>query len=241
MGRSVPLNDVRAARRIAAVSAEFERSWSRLLAAPGWWPARSQVECTRLLRANPDPREVLTSADFLVALGRSLRQWKAFRGVPFEGARLAEAMSRVAPMLGEWRTVSLMHAAPRVGESLMQVFEAVRDVKPTARKWVATSKLLHHLLPDLVVPMDNEIVAPFFGRAALPAAFEASFLAEAYAAFVELAAGIGARRLRTAANAVPYPVAGADRRDCRIGAARVVDFAIAGFVLEHGRTALRTL
>lgn len=230
--------------RIAAVAAEFDRSWSRLLVAPGWWPARWQVECARLLREAADPAEVVTSPDFLDVLGRSLRQWRAFRGVPFDGGRLTEAMRRVAPLLGEWRTRSLLNAAPTVGEPLMELFEAVRDVKPTTRKWVATSKLLHHLLPDLVVPMDNEVVAPFFGRAALSAAFDRSFLIEAYAAFVDLATGphgIGARRIRTAARAVPYPVAGADRRDCRIGVARVVDFAIAGFVLENGRTALRTL
>jgi len=230
--------------RIAAVSAEFDRSWSRLLAAPGWWPARSQVECARLLRGVADPREVVTSPDFLDALGRSLRQWRAFRGATFDRARLAESMRRVAPTLGEWRTRSLLDAGPAVGEPLMELFEAVRDVKLTTRKWVATSKLLHHLLPDLVVPMDNEVIAPFLGRAALPATFDRAFLLEAYASFVDLATGphgIGARRIRSASLAVPYPVAGADRRDCRIGVARVVDFAIAGFVLEHGRGSLRIL
>ena len=63
----------------------------------------------------------------------------------------------------------------------------MRDIKPTARKWVVVSKTLHHLLPDLVVPMDNLMTAPFLGMSALPATFDGSFLEVAYSAFTDLA------------------------------------------------------
>ena len=72
---------------------------------------------------------------------------------------------------------------------------------------------------------------------------EATFLAEAYFAFVQVAAdpirGVGADRVRRAAEQVPSPIDGAEDLDCRVGIARVIDFAIAGFVLDHGRRSLR--
>ncbi len=213
------------------------------MAERGWWPAAPQVACARLLREGDDRAQIVTAPDFVAHLGRSLRQWKAFRGVPFDEPRLLEALSRVGPLLAGWQGESLLTVRPTVGERLFELFDAVRDVKPTTRKWVATSKLLHHLLPDLVVPMDNEVIAPFLGRSALPVGFDAAFLAKAYAAFVPLAAdpilGLGAGRVRRAAEQVPYPIDGAEERDCRVGIARVVDFAVAGFVLEHGRQSLR--
>jgi hypothetical protein len=229
------------AERTAAAARAFDRSWCRIVAARGWWPEGPQVACARLLREGGP--NVVETPEFVAALGRSLRRWKAFRGVPYEEPRLAAALVAVAPLLAGWRGQSLLTASPGVGERLFELFDTVRDVKPTARKWVATSKLLHHLLPDLVVPLDNEVIAPFFGRSALPVAFEAAFLGEAYAAFVDLAVdperGIGADRVAAAAGQVPYPVDGADQRDCRVGIARVVDFAIAGYVLDHGRRSLR--
>jgi hypothetical protein len=229
--------------RVAAVSSAFDRSWSTIAAARGWWPAVPQVACARLLREADDRAQIVTAPDFVAHLGLSLRKWKAFRGVPFEERRLLDALGAVGPLLAGWQGKSLLTVAPTVGERLFELFVAVRDVKASARRWVATSKLLHHLLPDLVVPMDNEVIAPFLGRSALPVGFESAFLAEAYSAFVQLAAdpirGIGADRVRRAAEQVPYPIDGAEERDCRVGIARVVDFAIAGFVLQHGRRSLR--
>jgi hypothetical protein len=199
------------------------------------------VACRRLLREAADPAAVVRSQDFAFYLGRSLKQWRAFRGSTFDERRLQRSLDRVAPLLAPWRGTSLLGLGRRDGHDLVDLFElfdAVRDVKTTERKWVAASKLLYHLLPDLVVPMDNLATAPFLGRSPLPATFAASFVEEAYAAFVELAGGIGAAWVRKAENAVPFPVSGAARQDCRIGIARVVDFAIAGFVLNDGRAAL---
>jgi hypothetical protein len=141
--------------------------------------------------------------------------------------------------------VSILTLRPEDVEDLFQLFDVVREVKPTRRKWVITSKMLHHLLPNLIVPMDNQMTAPFLGRGSLPATFEASFLVESSSAFVDLAKnrryGIGARRVRAVAREVPYQVEGAAPDDCRIGVARVVDFAVAGFVRDHGRAELKSL
>jgi hypothetical protein len=194
-----------------------------------------------VLREAADPAAVVTSPDFITHLGRSLRQWRAFRGARFDERRLRRSLDRVARLLGSWVGTSVLGLRRGEGHDLFELFDAVGEVKPTERKWVATSKLLYHLLPDLVVPMDTLATAPFLGRSQLPVAFEASFLEEAYAAFAELGTGIGARRARQAADAVPFPVSGAARQDCRIGTARVVDFAIAGYVRDRGRAVLHRL
>jgi hypothetical protein len=41
------------------------------------------------------------------------------------------------------------------GDQLLSIFRELEDVKPTNRKWVAASKVLYLLLPDLVVPTDG--------------------------------------------------------------------------------------
>jgi hypothetical protein len=203
-----------------------------------------QVECARLLREAGSGAGVIASEAFVLALGASLRSWRAFRGVRFEHERVVRSLRRVAPLLGRWEGTSILTLRSDSVPDLFELFEAVGDIKPTSRKWVVTSKTLYHLLPDLIVPMDNLLTAPFLGRSSLPATFEPAFLVEAYSAFVDLATnrrhGIGSPAVRRAARQVPFPVPAAALVDCRIGLARVVDFAIAGFVLEHGRTALRT-
>jgi hypothetical protein len=144
-------------------------------------------------------------------------------------------------LLAPWEGVSILRLPARRVPELFELFEAVRDIKPTTRKWVVTSKTLHHLLPDLVVPMDNIMTAPFLGTSALPATFDAGFLVEAVRPSVDLAAaightaGCGPPRTRTRA----YPVAGYSTRDCRIGHARVLDYAVAGFLMTHDRSDLR--
>jgi hypothetical protein len=230
--------------RTAAVARSFSRSWDLLLGRRGWWPDERQVECARLLREAGSGAGAITSEEFVVALGASLRSWRAFRGVRFEHERVVRSLQMVAPMLGRWEGTSILTLRRDRVADLFELFEAIQDIKPTSRKWVVTSKTLYHLLPDLIVPMDNLMTAPFLGRSSLPATFEPAFLVEAYAAFVDLAAnrehGIGSSAVRRAATQVPFPVSSASPEDCRIGLARVVDFAIAGFVLEHGRSALRT-
>jgi len=231
--------------RTAAVAAAFDRSWASIGRSRGWWPSAAEVRCARLRREAGSSAKALETGAYLDALGASLRRWQAFRGVRFDAERFADSLRNVAPLLSEWEGTTILTLRPADAGELFQLFEALRDIKPTERRWVATSKTLHHLLPDLILPMDNLITAPFLGRSALPASFDAAFLAEAYRAFIALgrdhAIGIGARRVRSAAREVPHPVEGERREDCRIGLSRVLDFAIAGLVPDAaGRAALRS-
>ncbi len=227
------------AERAAAVAEEFDRSWSAMLASPGWWPDRWQAECTRLARAAGGAAPALGNDDYVDALCSSLVRWKAFRGTPFDRGRVASTLRGVAPLLEPWEGVSILRLPARRVPDLFELFDAVRDIKPTTRKWVVTSKTLHHLLPDLVVPMDNLMTAPFLGTSALPATFDEGFLVQAVSAFRDLAAAIGTSRVRAAARDVPRPVAGYATRDCRIGHARVLDYAVAGLLMTHDRSDLR--
>lgn len=52
---------------------------------------------------------------------------------------------------------------------------------------------------------------------------------------------MGVSRVRAAAKDVPFRVRGAQLVDCRIGLARVLDFAAAGYVSRYGGLALRNL
>jgi hypothetical protein len=231
--------------RTAAVAAAFERSWASIRRSRGWWPSAAEVRCARLRREAGSSAKAAETGAYLDALGASLRRWQAFRGVRFDADRFADSLRTVAPLLTTWEGTTILTLRPADAVELFQLFEALRDIKPTERKWVATSKTLHHLLPDLILPMDNLITAPFLGRSSLPASFDAAFLAEAYEAFMALgrdrAIGIGATRVRTAAREVPFPVDGERRVDCRVGLSRVLDFAIAGLVPDAaGRVALRS-
>jgi hypothetical protein len=231
--------------RTAAVASVFDRSWASIRRSRGWWPSAAEVRSARLRREAGGSAKALETSAYLDALGASLRKWQAFRGVRFDAERFAGSLRAVAPLLSEWEGTTVLRLRPADAAELFRLFYALRDIKPTERKWVVTSKTLHHLLPDLILPMDNLITAPFLGRSSLPASFDAAFLAEAYEAFIALGRdrtiGIGARRVRTAAREVPYPVEGERREDCRVGLSRVLDFAIAGLVSDAaGRAALRS-
>lgn len=88
------------------------------------------------------------------------------------------------------------------------------------------SKVLYHLLPDLVVPMDNQYTAPFFGRSGLPIGLSKDFFVEAYSAFAAIAAGQDHLLQELAQRCSP-----------RLGLGRVIDFAVVGSQLSAERGA----
>jgi hypothetical protein len=231
------------AERNRAIAQEFDASWSFMLTRPNWWPSSKQVTVARLLRDSHSTAAALGSTDFIDALGSSLRRWQAFRGTPFDRKRLQDALRALSPLLPRWKDTSILTIEEAEVSQLFHLFEAIREIKPSHRKWVVTSKTLHHLLPDLIPPIDNQMTAPFLGRSALPASFDSAFLEETFTAFIRVARdpeyGLGASRLGAASDEVPYPVPSTDPIDGRIGMARVIDFAIAGFVLRHDRRAMR--
>jgi len=227
------------AARTAAVAGDFDASWATIAGERAWWPDRMQVDLDRMLTDAGSISAAVERADYIRLLHRSLNRWKAFRGAALTDEHLARVLRGAAPVLDGVRGTNIATMRTSRVPRLFEAFDALRDLRPSVRKWVATSKTLHHLLPELVVPMDNMITAPFLGRATLPDRFDVEFLEETYAAFLGLRDAIGVRRLRAAARQVPHPIPGASLRECRVGMARVIDFAIAGYVGGHGGRALR--
>lgn len=107
--------------------------------------------------------------------------------------------------------------------ALSRLFTIVSDVKPTKtnRKWMVSSKVLYHLLPDLVPPVDNEFTAPFLGYKALPPGLDEHSLGRHLRSIQILRAEWEPQRLEELAREADS--------ETRLGLARVIDFGVIGF------------
>jgi hypothetical protein len=90
---------------------------------------------------------------------------------------------------------------------------------------MTASKLLHHLLPDLVVPLDGRYTARYFGRRQLPRDPDEviAFLDHAYGSFIEIATIAGRDSLESLM----------DMDAGRTSVPRIIDMGIAGHVWEQ--------
>ena len=231
--------------RTAAVAAGFDRSWSSIRKSRNWWPAVAEVECTRLRREAGTSKAALSRAPM----------WRpsAHR---FESGRRSVVRLRpraVHHLVARGRTAAVEvgrddhpHAPRRGCRGL------VRPLRGASRHQAHPAEVGRDLQdpsspsprsdPSDGQPADRAVP----GTSSLPAAFEPDFLVEAYEAFIDLArdrdVGIGAKRVKVAAKDVPYVLEDAEPQDCRIGLARVIDFAIAGMAIgDASRAALRVL
>lgn len=111
----------------------------------------------------------------------------------------------------------MTHAGP-----LYELFDAVRDIKPTSVKLMPASKALYLLLPNLIPPMDSTYTAPFLtGRRGLPRGLDKTFLVDCFSTFSGIAKGVGRGRLTQLASHQKFSV--------RLGLGRVIDFGICGY------------
>lgn len=109
----------------------------------------------------------LHDSRFLDALYVTLRAW----GIGSRGSRLLEAREFAASLerneaeIAALETVSLDSASIDVADISARVWRLIRSVRLVDNKatLVPSTKALHHLLPDLVVPMDRAYTRPFFG------------------------------------------------------------------------------
>jgi hypothetical protein len=110
-------------------------------------------------------RAAVGDALFLQELRRTLRAW----GIGVRASRLvseepfAAALVAALPMLEALEPLAIDgdDLPPDIAEWLWMVIEDLGVVENIA-KIVAGTKTLHHLLPDLVVPMDREWTGRFF-------------------------------------------------------------------------------
>jgi hypothetical protein len=118
--------------------------------------------------------------------------------------------------------------ATRHGDLLVRLFEGLEGVKSSAAQVVFASKTLHHLLPELIVPFDNQITCGFFGWRMLPNRASAEWLCGIYSILGDVASEVGPKTLDALGE--PYwPLDPAVSRAFRIGRARVVDLGMEGY------------
>lgn len=79
-------------------------------------------------------------------------------------------------------------------EDLKYLFDRLEVVLKGKSKLVYVSKTLHFLLPDLVMPVDNEIVLPFLRKKKPPREKEFELFKEIFEKYIELAQHLGLKR-----------------------------------------------
>lgn len=144
------------------------------------------------LREMGGPRAAIQDPTFLSLLRKTLRAW----GIGSRGSRLvseeefAHRMAARAQQLQELADLSIDDLELDRRELIDVVWALIRDlgVVENKAKIVAGSKTLHHLLPDLVVPIDGRWTGAFFGWPAtyLTTRQEQTF-AETYGSYIDIA------------------------------------------------------
>jgi hypothetical protein len=137
---------------------------------PSWIPGGAHAQAMRFRwERDPDPVSVVEDQEFLQFATRSLNAWAAFRGRRGEKSPSPEALGdflvRLVPRIRRLRGVTVVsYRAHDHVDDVAGLFGDLWGIKSTSRNWVATSKTLYLVLPDLIVPMDNQSTRPFLGR-----------------------------------------------------------------------------
>jgi hypothetical protein len=178
-------------------------------------------ECIRLRREAGGVRAALGDEEFVQALQRTLRAWgigvRASRLVPADD--FAAALRAALPRLEDLELLTIDGELPAdIADRLWSLISSLGIVENSA-KIVAGTKTLHHLLPDLVVPMDRAWTGTFF-QFHLPEwqapGSQRRILGLAYARFADVA-----RQVQ-----LPQYVTGQGWRTSRT---KVIDNAVIGF------------
>lgn len=122
-------------------------------------------ETIALRRQAGGVRAAINDRDFVASLRRTLLAW----GIGRRASRLvseedfAAALQAALPRIEEFEplTIDARDVAAEVGDRLWLAIDSLGVVENKA-KLVAGTKTLHHLLPDLVVPMDRAWTGTFF-------------------------------------------------------------------------------
>lgn len=121
-------------------------------------------ECIGLRREAASVRAAVGDERFVQALQRTLRAWgigvRASRLVPADD--FAAALRAALPRLEDLEPLAIDGELPAdIADRLWSLVSSLGIVQNSA-KIVAGTKALHHLLPDLVVPMDRAWTGAFF-------------------------------------------------------------------------------
>lgn len=128
---------------------------------------RAHMETLALRAQLGSAQAAASSAEFAKALRRTLELWR----MNTRGAKLVsptafeDSLHRCAAEVGRFEHDHLEADAMDVAataERLWNVIDRMR-ITETGVRLVASTKALHHLLPNLVAPMDRQFTGAFFG------------------------------------------------------------------------------
>jgi hypothetical protein len=184
----------------------------------------------KLLEDYGGPRRAAQEERFAETLYATLTSWEMHRMEP-KGAKLVEfeefasGLKLIAPKLGELDQLRIyeihdQEVAP-IADSLWHIVEEFR-VSTTATRIVAASKTLHHLLPELVPPIDREYALWFFYQSKILAgARNEPVFKELFTKFHRIA--VTCRDEIEAVRGVGM----------NTSATKIIDNAIVGYVMTH--------
>jgi hypothetical protein len=172
----------------------------------------------------PRPSQLLSNGEFTESAFLALRRWQAFRGsrervtLPHFQSVLRQIDPQELDRFADLTIVNFDFG--KDGPGLLRLFRQCEAVKPTKRKWVAVSKTLYLLLPDLVPPMDRSTWT-FLGRS-VPVGLDEAHFRTAYGAFSKIAKGVSGRGIDL------QGFAQGEENEVKLGLGRIVDFAVLG-------------
>lgn len=158
---------------------------------------RETIDLRRTYRL---PSEALTDNRFVSSLYSTLRAWgigkRASHLVPTE--QFADALMRCTPQLDALAELSLETPSIDLHATASAVDDLVASIGVVTNRAlvVASTKALHHLLPDLVPPMDRAWTGAFFGWSTSdPTDFRREVVTEAFVTLGTVAQRVKPSRL----------------------------------------------
>ena len=195
-----------------------------------WSMHRETVKCRRQFSS---VEEAIESYDFIVRhVGYTLVAW----GMDTRGARLvpaAEFYARIkdcGPSIALWDRHSTSDLKQeRLAHCLFDTFHNL-GLSKTKAQVVTASKAMHHLLPDLVPPIDHEYTSRFFTPPHLGIVCDQNSRPK----FVDIAQGLGtiAGSLE-AQHGKDYLASLVDKTEYATSESKLIDNAIVGYVMRH--------
>lgn len=137
----------------------------------------------------------VTDEQFLRALYKTLRAW----GIGARGSRLkpfddfSAILGRLKETVAELETATIDDQRLDVGATIDRLWalHSQLPIVENAAKLVPVTKALHHVLPELVVPMDREYTQIFFGWHTPQFQYrQRTCFAEAFCAFAQIARAV---------------------------------------------------
>ena len=230
-GRKLPMN-TEISGRIVELVRDFEIYTGEEMPFGDWaWSIHRETVILRKQFSSVE--NAIHSYDFIVKhVGHTLVAW----GMDGREAKLvppAEFHSRIkecGPRLSSWEPYSTSDLITEsLARDLLDTFKTL-GLSKTSSQVVTASKVMHHLLPNLVPPIDREYTSRFFTPRGLKNVREPNSTTQ----FLAIAQGLGwiAKSLEEQYGK-GYLTSLVDRTEYATSESKIIDNAIVGYVKRH--------